>query len=268
MMFDIQRARDFVMSVDLSGIAHNFSNSDERSRDVSDDDTGEQVAVQVFDSAKSQAQVVGAGVFSFAQGVTPEVRAAISDSALLAQMVANKNVSQETDPIAWFKAYFDVLQNIGWTVQDSSWNDYTATGTAVQVNEKIFEVMSAVLGAAPAALAVLKATVDALKGMDPKGSWMTIFNRESQKARIARFQVGLVEKEQAGDVFVSMLACIVEAHSDLTQVLFFKYKTAGASFKANSGKVSIHPSLTDLQPRIRDKIRSFQTDYLSSIVNL
>src|SRR5216684_2339898 len=138
MAFDIKRATEFVTSVDLSGTRRGI---------VPQDAT---IEVEVFDKAKSQAQVVGAGVFYFAQGVTAEVREAISDSALLAQLVANKKVSAaEERPLDWFAAYSDVLQNLGWTLQEAGWADYTAKGTAVEVHQKILEVMTVALGPAP-----------------------------------------------------------------------------------------------------------------------
>ena len=105
--------------------------------------------------------------------------------------------------------------------------------------------------------------------MNANSPWMTLFNRESQKARLARFQIGLVEKEEGSDVFVSLLACLIEAHSDITQVLFFKFKNAGATFRANSGKVSVdRTSISRMGPTIREKINAYQTNYLSSILDL
>ncbi len=258
MEFDKERAREFVKSIDLAGVPRGIISQDAATE-----------AGEIFDKAKIQAQVVGSGLFSFAQGVDANVREAISDSALLAQLVANKRASAETAPLEWFKEYSTVLQNVGWTLQESGWTDYTAKGNAVEVHEKIMEVMAVALGPAPAALAIIASTVSALKGMKPDSSWLTIFSRESQKAKIARFQIGLVEKQEAGDVFVSLLACLIEAQNAITQVLFFKYKNAKASFRANSGKISINrPSLIDLGPAIRSKVRAYQTDYLSTIVDL
>lgn len=258
MAINIQQARQFVSSVDLSGTPRGILHMDAAAE-----------ASEIFDKAKTQAQVVGSGVFSFSQGVTVEVREAISNSALLAQLVANKKASAEQDPVAWFNAYSEVLQNVGWTIQDGGWADYTAEGTAVEVNEKIVEVLTVVLGAAPAALAIITASINALKAMQPDSSWITIFSRESQKAKIGRFQIGLVDKEENGDVFVSLLGCLIEAENAITQVLFFKFKQANAHFKANSAKVSINrASLTDIGPAIRTKTRAYQFDYLSSIVNL
>lgn len=259
MPIDLGRASEYIKSIDLSGTPRGMNIAEAAEADTR----------EIFDKAKSQAQVVGSGVFSFAQGITPEVREAISDSALLAQLVANKKTSVEQDPLAWFKAYSEVLQNLGWTLQEGSWTDYTASGTAVEVHEKVIEVLTAALGPTPAALSIIVATMNALKAMKPDSPWITLFGRESQKAKMARFQIGLVEKEQDSDVFVSLLACLIQADQTITQVLFFKYKYANASFKASGAKVSINgPSLIDLRPVIRAKVRAYQTDYLSSILDL
>lgn len=258
MQIVIEQARQFVSSVNLKGTPRGMLHQDAATE-----------ATEIFDKAKTQAQVVGSGLFSFAQGVTAEVREAISNSALLAQLVANNEASNEQDPVAWFTAYSKVLQNVGWTLQDGGWVDYTARGTAAEVNEKVVEVLTVALGPAPSALAIITASINALKAMQPESSWITIFNRESQKAKIGRFQIGLVDKEESGDVFVSLLGCLIEAENTITQVLFFKFKQANARFKANSSKVSINrAALTDLGPAIRTKTRAYQFDYLSSIRDL
>lgn len=221
---------------------------------------------EIFDAAKAQAQVVGSGLLSFAQGVTPEIREAISNSALLAQLVANKRASADKDPTAWYSTYSEVLQNIGWVLQDRGWADYTAQGMAAEVHEKIIEVLSVALGPSVAALQLLQSAIDVLKAMEPDTSWLTIFSRETQHASIARFQIGLVEPGEDGDLFVSMLACLIEGKTSLTQVLFLKYRGEQASFKGNSAKVSINRgALEDLGPEIRKKVRAYITDYVSSI---
>jgi hypothetical protein len=210
--------------------------------------------------------VVGSGLFSFAKGVTPDLRDAISNSALLAQLVANKRTSAEQAPTDWYAAYLDVLQNIGWVLQDQGWVDHTAGGSAAEVHEKAIEVLEVALGPSAAAVDLIRSAVDVFRAMSPGTSWITIFNRESQHARIARFQIGLVETGEAADVFVSLLACLIEGRTSLTQVLVFKFRDARASFKANSAKASINgDSLLELLPAIRTKVRAYQSDYVSSI---
>jgi hypothetical protein len=255
---DARQAREYVEAIDLTGTPRGL---------LAQDAAGE--ASEVFEKAKAQAQVVGSSLFSFAQGVTAETREAISDSALLAQLVANKRSSADKEPTEWYAIYQDVLTNVGWVLQDYGWTDYTAKGTAVEVHQKIIEVLTAALGPSAAALAIIKSAIDALAAMTPDTSWLTIFSRESQRAEIARFQIGFVETGEAADVFVSMLACLIQAKSSVTQVLFFKFKAENATFKANSAKVSIdRASLTDLQPSIEAKVRAYQKDYVSSIKDI
>lgn len=258
MSFDVATARAYINAVNLAGIPRGITPM-----------RPEDEAAAVFDQAKKQVQAVGSGVFAFEQGVTADVREAISDSALLAQLVASKKVPVEQDPLGWFRAYSEVLQNVGWTLHEGGWVDYSTTGKTAEVHEKILEVATAALAPSVTALALLTATVNALKGMDPKSGWLKIFSRESQKAKLARFQIGLVSTEEKGDIFVSLLACVIEAESNITQVLVFRFRDAKAKFQANGAKVSINrASIAGLGDAIRAKTRAYQQDYLSGILSL
>jgi hypothetical protein len=86
---------------------------------------------------------------------------------------------------------------------------------------------------------------------------------------MARFQIGLVDTSADGDVFVSMVVCLIEAKNDITQVLVFKFRDSHASFKASSAKVSLNrQALTDLSPVIRAKVRAYQLDYVSGVFDV
>lgn len=54
--------------------------------------------------------MVGSGVLSFAKGFDEDMRKAISDSALLAELVADKRADSKADPAGWFKVYAEVLR--------------------------------------------------------------------------------------------------------------------------------------------------------------
>jgi hypothetical protein len=259
MAVDIDHASRYVESVDLEGIP----------RGIVAQDAASDAGATIFDAAKQQAQVVGSGLFSFAEGVTTEMRDAISTSALLAQLLADKQFSKDEQPTDWFAAYEKVLRNVGWVLQDHSWSDYTAQGTSVEVHEKIIEVLTAALGPSAAALDIIRSAIDVLKNMAPASSWLTIFNREAEQANIARFQVGLADKDEDGDVYVILLACLIQAKSTLTQVLVLKFRDEHASFKASSAKVSISwDVLKDVTPKIKKKVLAYANDYVSSIQDL
>jgi hypothetical protein len=116
-------AMEFVRSVDLTGTPMSIMEQD-AATDVT----------AIFDQARPQSQIVGSSILSFSTGVEPGLREAISDCALLAQLVANKQVRDQTKPLDWFAAYFSVLLNLGWILQDGGFTDYSTQGNAVEVN--------------------------------------------------------------------------------------------------------------------------------------
>ena len=255
MGIDLEQSRQFIEAAELPP----------RPRDVASLDAAT-TGQSIFDSAKTQATVVGADVFSFVTGVGDTIRAAISDSALLAQLVASKKVPDGTDIYAWYNAYFDVLRNVGWVVQDNGFAEYSESGDGFEVHEQIIAVATALLGPATAALAVIKTTLDALKAMKSNTGWLTIFERETQHAEAARFQISLVQAGAAGEVMINMIAFGIKADKAITQVLFFKVKKTRASLRQNSAKLSINSAaLGDLGSDIRKKVRDYQTKYIADL---
>ena len=219
-----------------------------------------------LDTAKTQTAVVGSEIMSFVTGVTAERREAIINSSLLAQLAAAKKVPDATKIFEWYNAYFDVLMNVGWVVQDRSFAEYKEKGTNFQTHEAILAVASVVFGAAPTALAIVTSTLNALKSMDQSSPWITIFDRESHKARTARFQIGVAEQDADGQFFVNLLAFGLEAQSDVTQILFFKVKKEKAKLRHYSGKVTINGTVLDgVSGDIKAKLVAHAKDFVSQL---
>lgn len=253
MTFDLKQARAFVAAATLPG----------RPAGVAEQDS----TAVFFESTKPQTVVVGSDVMAFVAGVEGEVRSALSDSALLAQLVANQKNPDKEDVLGWFEDYFEVLQSIGWTVQDNGFVEYAESGEGFEVHEKILEFATAALGPAPAALAVVTATLNALKDVGSNAGWITIFNRETQHSKAGRFQISVAEPDARGGVLVTMLAFALKAEKTVTQVLFFKVKKTEATFRKNEGKASINmEALKDLREPIRKKVREFQLGYVAGLL--
>lgn len=222
-----------------------------------------------YTAVKNQAMVVGSDIVSFVKGVTPEWREDIANSALLAQLAAKKAAGDAGKVEDWYNAYFDVLVNIGWVLQDRGFTKYSEESQNFQAHEAILQIASSLLAPNPAALAVVKATLDALKSMSANSPWMTIFNRESQSANTARFQVTLVEQGSVDQLLVSLMAFGLEATDTLTQVLFFKYQTSEVTLKHYSGKVTINPAvLSSIREQIKNKIEKYADAYVRGLPDL
>ena len=222
-----------------------------------------------FNAQKNQAMVVASDIVSFVKGVSNERRQDIVNASLLAQLVANKKVPDKTRIIEWYNAYFDVLENIGWVIQDKSFSSYTDEADGLEAHEAILKVAAVFLGASPAALAVVISTLEALKSMDSSKSWMTIFDRESKHAKTGHFQIALAEQGDNDQFFVSLMAFSLKAESTITQILFFKIRNDEVELDKCSGKVTINEEvLSSIRERVKQKIAAHTNDYIANLPDL
>ena len=222
-----------------------------------------------FNAQKNQAMVVASDIVSFVKGVSSERRQDIVNSSLLAQLVANKKVPDKKNIIEWYNAYFDVLENIGWVIQDRSFSSYTEEADGLEAHEAIIKVASVFLGAAPAALAVVISTLEALKSMDSSKPWITIFDRESKQAKTGHFQIALAEQGDNDQFLVSLMAFSLKAESTLTQILFFKIRNDEVELEKCSGKVTINDKvLSSIRDLVSQKIAAHTSDYIAKLPDL
>ncbi|KQQ86782.1 hypothetical protein [Massilia sp. Leaf139] len=219
-----------------------------------------------LDPGQDQAVAVGSGVTSFLKGVDPARRRAIADSLLLAQLVANQSVPDHERIDDWYKAYFDVLATLGWVIENRGFSVHEASGRGVEAHEAILSVAAVLLGPAPAALAVVKATLNALKGLGSDNGWITLFNRDQQHAKAGRFQIALAQEDTGAGCTLAMMAFALEATSKLTQVLFVKVRLAEATLRKLSTTLTIDPDmLAQLHPEIQTRVGAFQKAYLRTL---
>lgn len=219
-----------------------------------------------FDKNKDQALVVGSDIISFVKGVTEQRRQDLANSALLAQLVANKKVPNKAHVFAWYDAYFDALTNIGWTVQSKELVEHTESGQNFQVHKAIIKLATVLLGPNVAALTLVKETLDALNSMEPDSPWITVFSRESQTAKRSRFQITLAENAPDGGFLVSLMAFGLSAKKTVTQVLFFKLRESDVLLKHSSGKVTINTVVMDaIRDKLKEKIAARSGDFFTEL---
>lgn len=225
-----------------------------------------------FETAKDQAAVVGSDVVSFVKGVTAEQRADIVNASLLAQLVAKKSVAEPktlAEVNDWYEAYFDVLSRVGFVIQDKGFATYQEKSQDFQAHEAILDVATALLAGSPGALALVKTTLEALRKVSADSPWITLFNRESQSANTARFQVSLVSADENAQLLVSLIAFGLEAQAKLTQVLFFKFRSNEVKLHHHSGKVTIDTQLlAGVRAQIAEKLVAYTNDYIKRLPDL
>ena len=222
-------------------------------------------AVNVFDVTKNQALVVGADIVSFVVGTPPELRESIVKCSLLAQLAANKKVPSRDDVRAWYEVYFDTLARIGWVVQERGFSEHNEAGDNFEAQKAILSIAGSIFGPAATALAVVTSTLDAMRSISD-GPWFTVFSRESQSAKAARFQVTVAEPKAEGGASIALMAFELLAKRALTQVLFFKFSTSDITLRHASGRVTIDAQLlAAISAVISQRVSAYATSYIQEL---
>ncbi|MCO5966030.1 hypothetical protein [Sinorhizobium meliloti] len=222
-----------------------------------------------FDAARNQAAIVGSEIVSFVRGVTEERRRDVVNATLLAQLAADRRVGDPTDLFAWYDTYFDVLTNTGWVVQTKQFVDHAEHSQDLHAHEAILRIATSLLGPGTAALQVIQTTLDALAKMDRDSPWITLFDRESQRASSARFQVTLAEQGADDQFLVTLMAFALTAQANLTQVLFFKFRSNEVRLRHSSGRLSVNETVLDaVRELIESKLGERSSAFVRSLPDL
>lgn len=212
------------------------------------------------------AVTVGSQIASFARDVEPELREKIANGFLFAQQAANKQIEGAADAstLAWYKTYVHVLTQIGWTTEEDAKLDRIIKGTSVQVHKEVIPIITAALGPAAAASALVVKVLEGLSQMDADSRWFTIFDSASQRAEANQFQMSHIDKVE-GAPRINLVNFELSAERSVKQVLFFKLDTNNAELRHTETDIAVNePIFSQVAPiiaeRLQDRVRQFVMD--------
>lgn len=224
------------------------------------------ITLPSFDEATTQAAVVGSGVLSFTAGVPAQKREDLCNATLLAQLAANRKVPDRTNIMPWFDAYFGALMQLGWSVQQSGFREYTGEIDGLETHQAVRNVAAVLLGPSPAALAVLLSTLDAMQSMHRDSPWITIFDREHRDSKSTHFQIGLADQLPNGGLVMHLMAFSLETSAKITQVLFFKLKKKKVRLQQNAGQAIVDVGvLTSVRAALKKRLADHVTDFIATV---
>ena len=127
-------------------------------------------------------------------------------------------------------------------------------------------MLTALLGPQAAALAIVKAAIDALRSMSENRPWLTLFEQESRTAHSARFHVAAAEVGESGLVQVALVGFSLQTMSEITQVLFFRFGSISTSLEYAAGKATIDDTaLADLRSTLAARLAEYRRSMIGEI---
>ncbi len=213
-----------------------------------------------------QALVVGSSLVAAADKVPAATRQDLVSCTLFAQLAATAAVGDVTDIVPWYRAYFGTLTALGWAQSDTAFEKYEFSGKNAEAHQAVLKVLTALLGPEAAALAIVKAAIDALQSMNENHPWLTLFERESKSAKSARFQVATAHVDASDLVQVALAGFCLKTRSGVTQVLFFRFSSSSTSLDYAAGKATIYEAaLADLRPTLAGRLAEYQRALVGEI---
>src|SRR5439155_930920 len=120
-----------------------------------------------------------------------------------------------------------------------------------ELHQKLLEFLAVALGPATTALALVTSAITSLQAMNKGSPWITLFNRRARDASAASVQVTETDVDESGSVSVKGTGVRVEASQEITQVLFFKFRSNNAKLFRSTISMEIPlETLNELAPDI------------------
>lgn len=225
-------------------------------RNAASDETIKEDMEQAFISDKS--------VVSFVSNVGGQNRKDILNSTLLAQLAANKKSPIETDMTAWYKAYVEVLENIGWVVQDKEIHKFEAKESVFEVENVIVDILTASFGANY--IAIIKKTLDSLKKLtESNDGRIKVFDKNTRSSSKGCFQLA-VATEVDNAVAMKIGAFMLSSTNKVTRVLFVKFASDKTSLQYSSSGVTLNEDIyAKARQLVVNKLSQDIIDYIAEI---
>lgn len=209
---------------------------------------------------------IGSQLMEFDNGIAADLKDAISNSALLSQLAANKATAQDENPLGWYDKYASTFGSLGWVQTEMQFVEQDITDTGAELHEAIIPVITALLGPQVAAASAILSVLKGLKDMDRDLPWITLFDRESKRFQSHQFQLSFAALDEGGDPTVSLLCFTFEASKNIVQVLFFKFSDESAVLRKCATTLTMsRQTLASIQGALAMKLAQYISSFIEEV---
>ena len=204
--------------------------------------------VPTADRNKPSGFVDSGSLVSFVAGVDQQKQADVLNSTLLAQLAANKKYDREKDTVNWYGFYRNVLENVGWVVQEFQFEKYNVSGVSATTDKIIVEVLTAIVTGND--LAVVTTTLNAVKGLSNNDNRLVLFDHASHSDSNGNFQISLCS-ESGGVVVMKIGAFYFSTSQNVDRVLWFDFSSSQSTIYKGAQAMNLND---DVYSQVRSTI--------------
>lgn len=198
---------------------------------------------------QASASVVGNSVIAFTGNVDGQNRSDLKNATCLAQLAAMKKHDPFTDTENFYRFYTTVLANIGFVIQGFDFTKHEISGTTFTVDKVVVEILQAI--ATQDEVALVQASLDALKALSDDDGRLRLFSTTSHSAEYANFMLGIATQEANGDVTFKVGVFKMNSNQNNVRFLWYSYSTSETNLFKSSQTVLLNE---DVYAQNRDTI--------------
>jgi len=197
---------------------------------------------------------------SVSDRVPAQLRQDVLNSTLLAQLAANHDYDREKETQAWYGRYREVLENVGWVIQNFSFTHQKLSGQTVRLDKTALAIVAA--AASGNELEILAATIEALGHLPKDDGAVKLFENNGSKNDNGNFQLSTATLDRNGNVQMSLGAFYFEASHHEGRFLFFSWNVDDLKLYAGAQNVVLDEQIYStvrkaIVKKLGDKAKTF-----------
>jgi hypothetical protein len=219
--------------------------------------------LHLLKTVEGDAYVNEGSLVSFVGGVSPQTKADVLNSILLAQLAANYVADRENDTLTWYKKYREVLENIGWAISQFDFTKARLSGATVQIKTVVLALLAAIMSENP--LAIARATLAAIQALGEGDQRVALFSASSSTANAGNFQIGTVIEAQNTPTMM-MGAFSFSSVNVSVSFLWQSFKVSDMSLYEGGQTITLSESVySRVRQAIIDKLGDRAEEYVANI---
>jgi hypothetical protein len=196
-------------------------------------------------------------------GVSKQHREDVENSALLAQLAANKQYNREKDTENWYTFYRTVLENVGWVVPDFSFDQFQAAGDTFTVDKVIVDLLQSI--ATGDEVAVVESTLNAMKSLDQGDGRLVLYETQTHSDHQGNFQAHSVS-ESGGSVVMRIGTFYFGTEDTVTRILWFNFPSSRTSFYEGAQTMELDEDVySQVRQTIKAKLGANAKDFVKDL---
>lgn len=200
---------------------------------------------------------------SFVAGLAAQQKRDVLNSTLLAQLAANKAYDREKQTTEWYKKYREVLETVGWVLQEFDFTIFQTSGASFDVQEVVLKLLAAI--ATQDDIAVVTETLDAMKALSDEDGRVVLFNTASHSFHKGNFQVGAAA-ESDGVVVMKIGAFHFGTTETVNRLLWLRFSSNVSNMYQGSQTMNLNEQVyAQVRQAVIDKLGANAETYVGNL---